>query len=196
MTSRSPLPTRQGPFGCTYHFLERAFKGPDDQTLVGNLLLGEEARGRGAGGAGGPHASAERGGAGQRAAGGRALGLLAQAGGRQDGRVPQDLHQLPQLLGHVVLQQAGRHHRRARARVAVEQRPVVAANAFRFLRGEGQGGVRAAEATGPWGSAHPPGGLAGVCREPPGQGPQLCHCGYHHPRDEAPCRPTRRKGPK
>ena len=103
-----------------------------------DLLLGEEARGWGAGGARGAHPSAERGRAGQSpAAGGRVVRLLAQAGGRQHSRVLQDLHDVLQLLRDVVLQQVGRHHGSPGPRVTVKQRPVVAGNAFRFLRGEG-----------------------------------------------------------
>lgn len=175
----APVP---GLFGHTYHFLECALKSPDDQTLVWNLLLGEEARGRGAGGAGGPYPSAERGGAGQRAAaGGRALRLVAQAGGRQDGRVLQDLHEVLQLLGDVLLQQAGRHHRGPGPRVTVKQRPIVAGNAFRFLVGEvtGRSESRSGHAPGDttWlrlpSSAHLPGWLwsahSGV---KPGKDPQ------------------------
>lgn len=96
-----------------------------------NLLLGEEASGWGAGGARGPHASTEGGGPGQSpAVGGRVLGLLAQAGGREDGRVLQDLHHVLQLLGDVVLEQARGHHCGTGPRMTVEQRPVVAGNTF------------------------------------------------------------------
>lgn len=115
----------------TYHFLECTFKSPDDEALMRDLLLGEEARGRGAGGAGGAHPSTERGRAGQSpAVRGCVVGLLAQAGGRQHGRVLQDLHDVLQLLRDVVLQQAGCHHSSPGPRVTVKQRPVVAGNAF------------------------------------------------------------------
>lgn len=80
---------------------------------------------------GAPPPAAERGGPGQSAAAGRrVLGLVAQAGGREDGGVLQDVHDGLQLLRDMVLQQAGRHHRGPGPRVAVEQRPVVAGNAF------------------------------------------------------------------
>lgn len=96
-----------------------------------DFLLGEEARGRGAGGARRPHASAERGCAGQSpAVCGRVLRLLAQAGGRQDSRVLENLHDVLQLLRDMVLQQAGGHHRGPGPCVTVKQRPVVAGNAF------------------------------------------------------------------
>lgn len=128
---RGPPPQAPGPFRDTYHFLERAFQSPDDQALVRNLLLREEARGWGAGGARRAHASAERGGAGQSpAVGGRVLGLLAQARGRQDGRVLENLHDVLQLLRDMVLQQAGGHHGGPGPCVTVKQRPVVTGNAF------------------------------------------------------------------
>ena len=135
---RCGLSDRPGVLGHTHHFLECTFKSPNNQALVRDLLLGEEARGRGAGGAWGAHPSAEGGCAGQSpAAGGRVVRLFAQAGGRQYRRVLQDLHDVLQLLRDVVLQQAGGHHGRPGPRVTVKQRPVVAGNAFRFLRGEG-----------------------------------------------------------
>lgn len=106
----------------TYHFLERTFKGADDQALVRDLLLGEEARGRGARGAGGAHPTAKRGCPRQSpAVGRRVVRLLAQAGGRQHSRVLEDLHDVLQLLRDVVLKQAGRHHGCPGPRVSVKQ---------------------------------------------------------------------------
>lgn len=122
----------------TYHLLESAFQSPDDQALVWDLLLGEEARGRGAGGARGAHPSAQGGGAGQSpAVGGCVLGLLPQAGRGQDRRVLQDLHYVLQLLGDMVLQQARCHHGGPGPRVTIKQRPVVAGDALGFLVGQG-----------------------------------------------------------
>lgn len=122
----------------TYHLLEGALQGPDDQALMRDLLLGEEARGWGAGRARGAHPAAQGGCAGQcPAVGGRVLRLLAQAGGRQDGGVLQDLHDVLQLLRDVVLQQARGHHGSPGPRMTIKQRPVMAGDPLGFLVGEG-----------------------------------------------------------
>lgn len=76
-----------------------------------DLLLGEEACRRGAGRAWGPHATPQGSCPCQcPAVGGCVVRFLSQAGGWEDSRVPQDVHNLLQLLQDVVLQQFGSDH--------------------------------------------------------------------------------------
>lgn len=118
----------------TYHFLECTFYGPNNQALMWDLLLGEEACWRGAGRAWGPHTTTQGGRPCQRpAVGGRVVGLLSQAGGREDGRVPQDVHDLLQLFQDMVLQQFGSDHSCTRPSVSIKQGPVVQVDPICFL---------------------------------------------------------------
>lgn len=110
----------------TYHFFECTFYGPNNQALMWDLLLSEETCWRGAGRAWGSHTTAQRGRPCQcPAVGGRVVRLLSQAGGREDGCVPQDVHDLLQLLQDMVLQQFGSDHSCPWPSVSIKQRPVV-----------------------------------------------------------------------
>lgn len=64
--------------------------------------------------------------------------LLAQDGRRRGSRVAEDLDDGLELAGDVVLQEAGGHDGRARASVAVEQRPVVEHEPFTVLQAHGE----------------------------------------------------------
>ena len=110
----------------TYHFLECTFYGPNNQALMWDLLLSEEACWRGAGRARGPHTTTQGGRSRQcPGVGGRVVRLLSQAGGREDGHVPQDVHDLLQLLQDMVLQQFGSDHSCSWPSVSIKQGPVV-----------------------------------------------------------------------
>lgn len=109
-----------------------------------DLLLSEEAwrRRRAARRAGGPCSPTQGGGPSQRPVRPRrasleervTVRLLAHHGRGRRVQVTQDLYDGLQLAGDVVLQQAGRHDRHARAGVAVEQSPVVEYEAFAVLQ--------------------------------------------------------------
>lgn len=119
---------------CTYHLLECTFYGPNNQALMWDLLLSEEACWRGAGRAWGPHTTTQGGCPCQRpAVGGWIVRVLSQAGGWKDSRVPQDVHNLLQLLQDVVLQQFGSHHSCPRSSVSIKQGPVVQVDPIRVL---------------------------------------------------------------
>lgn len=124
----------------TYHFLECTFYSPNNQALMWDLLLGEEACWRGAGWARGPHAATQGGRPCQcPAVGGRVVRLLSQAGGGEDGCVPQDVHDLLQLFQDMVLQQFGSDHRCSWPSMSIEQGPVVQADPICVLgRWEGK----------------------------------------------------------
>lgn len=110
----------------TYHFLECTFYGPNNQALMRDLLLSEEACWRRAGRARGSHTTAQGGRPCQcPAVGGWVVRLLSQARGWEDSCVSQDVHDLLQLLQNMVLQQFGSDHSCPWPSVSIKQGPVV-----------------------------------------------------------------------